>query len=334
MRTKRVMFPEPGKVTFEDFDLDPAALPPHAALVETEYSVLSAGTELACLAGTESWAKMPFSPGYGSVGTICHVGETHEPYKLGDRVFTYGKHATVSGFGQITAPVPDGVPPKHAAVARMAMVAFTAVRVAHTELGDVAAVQGLGLVGNLAAQLLTLSGCTVIGIDISAKRLATARECGIAHTVDAGANDPVATVRELTDGAMCERVVEATGVPSLAETAVGLAGRNGEVILLGTPRGDYSGDTTGMLRAVHKRDTNVALRGAHEWIYPLRRDPKRLYKHSIERNLEIVFGLIKAGKLKIEPLISHVVAPTDCADVYAQLRARNDDYFGVVFKWK
>lgn len=38
-------------------------------LVETEYSVISASTELSIFRGNEPWAALPFIPGYGTVGS-------------------------------------------------------------------------------------------------------------------------------------------------------------------------------------------------------------------------------------------------------------------------
>jgi threonine dehydrogenase-like Zn-dependent dehydrogenase len=45
------------------------------------------------------------------------------------------------------------------------------------------AVFGLGLVANLAAQMLSIRACRVIGVDLMAERRGLAERCGIEITV-------------------------------------------------------------------------------------------------------------------------------------------------------
>ncbi|MBN1673759.1 MAG: zinc-binding dehydrogenase [Kiritimatiellae bacterium] len=334
MRNRSVTFVAPDQVELIEGELDGGSLKQGEVLLETECSVVSAGTELAILSGNESWAKLPRVPGYGAVGKVVGLGGAENGVRLGDRLFHYGPHQAFAKATGVVLPVPNGLDPRLAAVARLGQVAFTAVRVSNVELGDTVAVQGLGLVGNLAAQLMGLAGCTVIGLDISAKRRETARACGIPHTVDPKARDPVEAVRALTQGSLCECVVEATGVPDLVPTAAGLAGKAGEVILLGSPRGEFTGDTTALLNAVHLWGNCVTLKGAHEWRFPRRDDGKGHIKHSLERNLRQLMDFMLNDRLKIEPLITHVAQPHQCAEVYANLRQRNEEYLGVVFDWR
>ena len=134
---------------------------------------------------------------------------------------------------------------------RMVCVAFTALRISTIELGDFVAVTGLGLVGNFAAQLASLQGGRVIGLDLSARRVELARECGIDHAL---VIDPAAIesdVAAITGGAGVTTLIEATGNPRALPPALPLLGRYGEVILLGTPRGAYQTDLTAVLRHVH-----------------------------------------------------------------------------------
>jgi len=334
MQVNSITFVRPGEVELHTSDLDIGSLGDTSVLMETEYSVVSAGTELAVLRGTESWAPLPFVPGYGAVGLARQVGPHVTGLAVGDRVFCYGEHRSVSVIdGGLMLKIPDGVDPRLAVMARIGQVSFTAVRTSAPELGDTVAVIGLGLVGNLAAQLFRLAGCRVIGLDVSPRRLATARACEVDEVVNTAEVDPTAAVRDLTGGAMCEIVVEASGVPNMAHAAAKLAGRNGQVVLLGSPRGQFTADAMEVLNAVHLWGNCVTLKGAHEWRYPLRRDPGGHVKHSIERNVRQFLGFIQSGKMHLEELISHTVSPRLCQEVYANLQARNEDYFGVVYDW-
>lgn len=75
MTDRQILFPAPGQVVLDEFDLDAEGLAADAIAIQTHYSLISPGTELACLRGTEAWAKLPFVPGYPGVGEVTAVGE-------------------------------------------------------------------------------------------------------------------------------------------------------------------------------------------------------------------------------------------------------------------
>jgi 2-desacetyl-2-hydroxyethyl bacteriochlorophyllide A dehydrogenase len=330
---KEIVFTAPWKVAIEECN-ENAVRSARAgqAVINTESSIVSAGTELAVLSGGEGWAPLPYVPGYGSVGTVV-VPDDGGKFKTGDRIFTYGKHAGLSVADTLAVPVPKGLDPTKAVFARLGAVAMTAVRISEIELGDFVAVFGLGLVGNMAVQLAALSGATVIAVDVSAERLQRALRCGASFAVDA-LKDPVAKIAEITGGRKCSTVIEATGLPSNAPTAINCVGNLGELILLGSPRGDYQANLTPYLNKTHLCPTCVTVKGAHEWRYPVSGDDKNFIKHSISRNVEILLGLIATGRLKVDELTTHVVSPSKAPDVYDGLRNRKDEYLGVVFDWR
>ena len=332
MKARKVLFTAPGVVDVEEFEFDGDTVGGNEIALKTHYSLISPGTELACLRGTESWAEMPFAPGYAACGEAIGVGAGVSGMQVGDMVFSYTGHASHAKASNLYARLPEGLDPKLAVFARMAAVSMTALRVSAAELGDYVAVTGLGLVGNLAAQLFTLAGCDVIGIDVSPSRRELAQTCGVAHVVDGKADVPAA-VREISGGEMCATVVEATGVPAVAETVAALAGKQGEVVLLGSPRGEHQADLTAFMNHIHLWGNCVTFKGAHEWRYPIAKDPGGFQKHSLERNIEILLRLIAAGRLQVAPLLTHVLPPTHAAEAYAGLRDKKDKYVGVVFDW-
>jgi NADPH:quinone reductase-like Zn-dependent oxidoreductase len=70
-------------------------------LIETECSFISAGTELSAYIGTRpaaSWdgavAKYPSAPGYANAGRVLAAGSAVEGIIPGDRVFSFGRHAS------------------------------------------------------------------------------------------------------------------------------------------------------------------------------------------------------------------------------------------------
>jgi len=334
MRAQRVVFPEANQVALGEFEFSTDGLAPSDIAIKTLHSVVSAGTELACLAGTEAWAKPPFYPGYGSVGEVIATGAAVTDVSVGDRVFTYGQHASHARAAQVVTPVPVDLESEIAVFTRMAAVSITALRVSAAELGDYVAVYGLGLVGNFAAQLFTLAGCDVIGIDMAKKRLELATACGVKHTLDPGDANVEEAVADITHGEMCATVVEAIGNPKVGEAAAQLAGKLGEVVLVGSPRGEHEGSITGLLNQVHLWPNGcTTFKGAHEWRYPTRRVPGGQVKHSIERNCEVLLRLMVDGKLHVRELLTHRLPASACAEAYEGLRDRKDEYVGVVLDW-
>lgn len=324
---REVVIPEPGRAELREAPVDPD----QDILIETTYSVISAGTERSIHAGTEVWAPLPHVPGYGAVGTVLRGGEAWGVVP-GDRVFTFGPHASIIGCHRLVVPLPAGIDLRHAALARMAMVAITGTRLSAVELGDWVVVQGAGLVGQFSAQQLRLQGGRVIVVDVNAERLAIARECGAEATIDASREDPKARIAEITGGAMASTVVEATGVTDLIAAAITFAATGGELILLGSPRHPFGGDALEVFRNVHL-GPHVTMKGAIEWQLPERAHPGNAYKHSLERNTRIVLDLVARGQLICAPLLSHVVTPADCDDFYAKVAASPEGWLGILFDW-
>src|SRR3954454_5595926 len=189
---------------------------PASLLVATRYSVISAGTERAVLevgraslvgkararpdlvkkvvesARTEglatTYAKVrgrlgePNALGYSLAGVVLEACDG-APAAPGELVACAGAgHAShaeiVSVPRNLCARVPEGVPPEDAAYATVASIALHGVRLAGVGLGDVVAVVGLGLVGQLTLELLAAAGCEVLGIDPALDRAELARAAG------------------------------------------------------------------------------------------------------------------------------------------------------------
>lgn len=310
---------------------------PNQILLKTHYSIISPGTELAIFRD-DFWSTLPHFPGYGAVGEVVKVGdeiaERGHSVQEGDLLFCYNGHAShsLTAPGHVIAPLPASVNRQHAVFTRMAAVAMTALRVEPSELGDWIAIQGLGLVGNFAAQLFQLAGAKVIGLEISSERRAKAAACGIQHIIDPSSVEPKEAIMELTKGKGVSTLIEATGVPSLVEPACDLIAKEGTLILLGSPRGELQTDVTSLLNQVHLWGNGcITFKGAHEWRYPIARQPN--VKHSLQRNCELIVDMIDSGRLVIEPLLTHVAKPADCQQMYDGLREQPGAYLGVLFDW-
>jgi S-(hydroxymethyl)mycothiol dehydrogenase len=111
-----------------------------------------------------------------------------------------------------------------------------AMNTAAVSRGDSVAVFGCGGVGNAAIAGARLAGArTIIGVDIDDKKLAWALDFGATHTINSTREDPVARVRELTEGNGADVCIEAIGLPQTYEQAFFARDLAGTVVLVGVP---------------------------------------------------------------------------------------------------
>ncbi|MFC5648387.1 zinc-binding alcohol dehydrogenase [Paenibacillus solisilvae] len=334
MINRKVMFISPMQVETVEENLISAALNDNEVAVKLIYSLISPGTELAMLSGKEDWAKLPLCPGYASVSTVVEVGKAVSGFQAGDIVFHYGSHSEyqVVTASHVFIKVPDHLNLKWVPFTRMATVAMTSVRVSDIEIGDYVSVTGLGLVGNLAAQLARLQGAAVIGVDLSKERIRTAHTCGVDYTLHGGEENVKEKIAAITNGKGVSTHIEATGAARVGVESLEWIAKLGEIIFLGSPRGEYNADVTDILNYCHLYGRGcITFKGAHEWRYPV--EPNEFVKHSLVRNSKIVFELMKQSRLQIEPLISHVIKPEQAQEAYEGLRVNKDQYNGVLFDW-
>ena len=67
--------------------------------------------------------------------------------------------------------VPDGVDPQEAAFAGLGAIAIHALRVADLRFGESAVVVGLGILGQIIAQIAHAAACPVAGFDLNPERV-------------------------------------------------------------------------------------------------------------------------------------------------------------------
>ncbi|NJL93990.1 MAG: zinc-binding dehydrogenase [Anaerolineae bacterium] len=241
------LMPEEGQLTLEQESLDSAALIPGRVLVEAETTVISPGTELSVFTAATpgvrqpgKWNAYPFRPGYGLVGRVVATGEGVQHLSAGTRVFCFGKHAShqiinTTSLKPMTKlfPIPEDFPADPGVMLRMALVALTGPQVSEVDPGDTVAVFGLGMVGNLAAQLYKAAGAHVIGLDTIPQRCEIARQCGIETVLDVPPEEQVAAIHALTDGKGAQITVEAVGHSAVMPNCAAACADFGQVVLLG-----------------------------------------------------------------------------------------------------
>lgn len=326
MQAKGLLFPDKMQVEVEDFDL-PETLQSNQILVENLFGLISPGTELAMFTQTHvgfsmpdfGYASYPFRPGYATVGRAIDVGTEVVDLQAGDLVFTRTRHASHAVLSR-WEKVPDTMTIQRVPFVALAEVALTSVRLSSIRLGQTVAVFGQGLVGNLTAQLMRCAGARqVIGIDLISSRLAISAQCGIDTQINSAQTEVTDRIKHLTCDTGCQIVVEATGAPQVAPQALKAAAQLGEVILLGSPRGNAEID---LYFDLHR--TGVSLIGAHA----SRQADVAQYGEVDPQRLMLEF--IDSSRLQVDPLLTHTVPAAQAEEAFLGLLNQKEDYLGVL----
>lgn len=94
--------------------------------------------------------------------------------------------------------------------------------------GQTIAVFGTGAVGLAAMMAGRISGCTkVIAVDIVPSRLKLAKELGATHVINSKEEDPVAKIKELTNGYGVDYTVDTTGITPVMKSAIDALAQGG-----------------------------------------------------------------------------------------------------------
>jgi len=337
MKINKLLVPERLKVIMVEEEFDNSILTPKEIVVRTLYSHLSAGTELACIAGIEDWFKIPGTPGYTSIAKVEAKGSEITHVEVGDLVYTYGTHSEYfkleygDRWHGLCVKLPTGINLEYAAFTHMATIAITAIRNSNIELGDFVLVTGLGAIGNLAAQLAQLQGAIVIATDIDEHRIALAQQSGICYAINSKRENLREKIMEITNNSLISTYIDATGASAVINENLDNIQLFGEVILLGSPRAPFETNLTKTFQHFHLLPHCLSLKGALEFSYPTHQQD--FVKHSLERNASIVLNLIKENKLLIKPIYSHKISPLEAQSAYDGLKNTPNEFIGVVFDW-
>ena len=347
---KRVRVLKPYDVSLQCEEVE-AEIGHDSLLIRCLYSAISPGTELGLFTGSHGGFgdpcgppgedpffpgfKYPFWPGYAAVGEVEIVGAHVGGFASGDIVYYPGRHqrySVVSPTVVPVIPVPSSTPLRAVPLARFGQIASTALVFSDAEEGDVVGVIGLGLIGNLAAQLFRVHGASVVGADLLAFRRNLANQADIQETIAAEERDIVTAMREACQGEGVRTVIEATGNPKLVESALQMAAPRGEVILLGSPLTASGRDellSVYILHLIHRK--GVRILGAHESLIPTISDSSDAVDQRAlaGRALE----LIDKKQLVVEHLISDIVRPGEIERAYTALFEDKDKTMTVLIDW-
>jgi predicted dehydrogenase len=277
--------------------------------------------------------------GNSCVGRAIAVAEDVGGITVGDRVACagakYANHAEVNLVPKnLCARVPESVDDEAASFVTVGAIALQGIRTASPTLGETFAVIGLGLIGQLVAQLLRANGCRVLGVDLDARKVALARELGADAAVTRDA-DVTAAALALTNGRGVDGVLicAATGSNDPVVLAGELCRDRGRVVVVGAvgmevPRRPYY-------------DKEISFHQSRSY-GPGRYDPSfeesghdypiGYIRWTEQRNMEAFLGACASGALRTRELVTHRFSIGRAQEAYA-LIASGADPLGVILEY-
>lgn len=334
-------------------DVPDPMVKPHHVVVQPLYSLISSGTETASIHKEGVLKEVSENPshlrkvwdvmkvmgpvrtlaevrakfteyavlGYSGAGVLVDKHPTVTNLELGDRV-SYGGEGTGHGEFILTgrnlvARVPAEVPFEHACFTTLGSIALNAVRTAEIGLGDVVAVIGLGLVGQLVAQLVRNQGGVVIAIDLKPERVELARQLGADHAVKGeGLQEAISS---LTDGRGADCVIVAAAAKSAApcQQALQMCRDRGRIVVVGAVEMSFPWHEM-YLKEIKLFMSRAYGPGSYDPDYENKgRDyPISYVRWTENRNMEEFLRLVAGGKVQLQDLITHQFPLEEAATAY------------------
>lgn len=297
-------------------------------LIETISTLISAGTELG---SQEQKRDNKLYPGYSNVGEIIAVGKGVKDYGMGDRVLSLGQHAThvlASTEPYSIAKIPNNVSSDHATFGVLGSVSMHGVRKARIELGEYAAITGMGLVGQLALQLASKTGCeALIAIDPCNARLDIAKMLGATHVLNPNEPSFKSDVSSITGNHGLDVTIEASGYPQSLISIFDLSRIGGRIIQLGSI---WHRIVEVDFMDFHLKE--LTLIGCHQPKCPI--NETIYFPWTQQYNRRQILKMIGDGRLDVGPLISHRMPYYEAQEAYRLLRDEKDKALGVILYWQ
>ncbi len=295
------------------------------------------------VAAVRSRLDQPSALGYSSAGTIVGVGEGVTDLNVGDRVSCagvgYAVHAEFACVPRLLVariPPDSGVSFEEAAFTTVGAVALHGIRTAEVKLGDVVAVIGLGLLGQLTAQALKAAGCRVLGMDLVPARAELASRLGVdaACSAESGFRD---LCLQHSGGQGADAVLITAETPSSGP--VNLAGVIARDRAIVVAVGTVGMDIQRKLYYEKELDFRIARSygpGRYDAAYEQKgRDyPIGYVRWTETRNMEAFLQLLAEGKLNLKSLITHRFSIDRAHGAYDLIAGKTGEaYLGVLIEY-
>ena len=339
-----LVFTQPRTVDFETVEDRP--LTAKEVRVRTLYSGISAGTELSAYRGSNPYLSKQWdaknrlfhpsdSPsqsyplsgwGYEEVGEVIEIHPQVATLRVGDIVYGTWGHRTHHILQEEYANQrikPEGLDPILAIYSHLGPIALNGILDANIHVGETVAIFGLGVVGQVIAQLARLSGACVFGVDLIEKRLALAQGLG---AIERGFNpmeaSPAERIKDLTNGRGADVTIEVTGSAKALHEAIRATAYSARVVALGF----FQGETQGLLLGEEFHHNRIQL--VCSQISNV--DPALSYRWDRIRLIHTIMDLQARGALQLRPVITHILPFRQAAQGFQILDETPDQALQIV----
>ncbi|MEM2702921.1 MAG: zinc-binding dehydrogenase [Candidatus Bathyarchaeia archaeon] len=320
MKARGVVFAAPEEVKVLDIEIPEPN--PNEVLIKVLYSGISIGTERWILINKYKGVSYPLVSGYQFCGIVEEVGSNVPSLHKGDIVFArssrilgnirpmwagHVSYAVVNATQVVK--VPEGVNPMEASLAVMPAVPWHGIQLTKIYQGDLVVVIGMGLIGQMAAQLAQMMGARVIALEILERRKKLAELYSADIVLNPLKDDVESYVRkEKEEGA--DVIIDTSANADTINTSFNWIRRNGRYCF----QGYYPGLTCIDLFLPHVKQIMFF-------------NPTDC--EGIDRMLEFM----AQGKLKLRPLITHQFNAEDAPKAYDLMLRQPEEVLAMVLKW-
>lgn len=339
-----LVFTQPRKIAFDTVADRP--LEAKEIRVRTLYSGISAGTEMTAYRGSnpylsKQWdaknrlflaSQAPSQPyplsgwGYEEVGEVIEVNPEVTTLKVGDIVYGTWGHRTHNILLEDYASKrlkPAGLDPMLAIYSHIGPIALNGILDANIHVGETVAVFGLGVLGQVIAQLARLSGARVFGVDMIEKRLDLARSLG---AIERGFNprecSPAEKIKELTNGRGADVTIEVSGSARALHEAIRTTAYSARAVALGF----FQGEAEGLLLGEEFHHNRIQLVCSQIGNV----DPALSQRWDRIRLIHTIMDLQAKGSLNLRPVITHVIPFKQAAQGFQILDEKPEEALQVV----
>jgi len=342
-------------------------------IVETMYSVVSAGTERGltsfggknliqkCLERPDQVKKVtekmstdgiittieaafnklaePMPMGYTGVGKVVECGLGVTKVQPGDVVAMVGQayHSEINRVNQnlVVKISGNNQDYRQYAFAALGGIALEGIHQAEVVSGETVAVIGMGLLGHIAARILNSYGCDVIGFDVVDKSMPGTNLKAFVKSDDDSAVD---IAKSLTYGRGVDKVIITASTNSNApmDLAAAIVRDRGIICMIGVTQMNID------RRPYYEREITFKLSRSYG---PGRYDPSYEEKgvdyplgyvrFTEGRNVEEYVRLIDEKRVQVDDLITHVIDFDKAADAYEIITTNknHERYIGILLKY-
>jgi predicted dehydrogenase/threonine dehydrogenase-like Zn-dependent dehydrogenase len=345
----------------------------NTVIVETLYSVVSAGTErgLTSFGGKNLLQKAlerpdqvkkvlekvatdglittmeaaftrlnePMPMGYSGVGKVVSCGRGVTEVETGDLVAMVGQayHSEINRVNRnlITKIPKEMADYRQGALCALGGIALEGIHQAEVVPGETVAVIGMGLLGHITSRILNAYGSDVIGFDIVDKSLPGTRLKAFVMSDDDHATD---IVKSLTNGRGVDKVIITAAADSNApmDLAAAITRDRGVICMIGVTRMNID------RRPYYEKELTFTIARSYG---PGRYDPSYEEKgvdypigyvrFTEGRNIQEFIRLIAEKRADFADLITHVIPFENAATAYGMITINKNHqrYIGVLLKY-